>query len=305
MTEAFQKLKSNLELNESFDDVVSQKHNAVQSVIENTGRGYRTQLIGSLQRKTRIQPREEDDFDIDILVELGTFYNWVPYGQGINPEDALRELNSAIASSDRYGAMGPETDAPTVSFEYKDGVKVELVPAYLDRIITHPSGTPRTPSGRAFWIPKNGRWELADYNYDAEYITNQNKASGGYVIPTIKMLKAIRRKYFPDMSPFHLEVIAAQTIPLLVTAYKQQGKSVTYPLLIADFFQTADSFLTQSITLPGSYSPSVGLPVAQQQTITNTIKALGTACTEINNLPYDTDKKRQWREVFDNAFPSV
>src|SRR3989338_2265095 len=99
--EAFQKFKSNLELNDTFDDIIQRRHNAVRSVIENNGSGVETKLIGSLQRQTRIQPKEGDIFDIDILVVLGSFYNWLPAGSigGVTPQAAMAQLNDIIGAS--------------------------------------------------------------------------------------------------------------------------------------------------------------------------------------------------------------
>lgn len=146
LSEGFEKLKSNLELNDSFESVIETHHKAVRSVIKNAAPGINSKLIGSLQRHTRIQPREGDKFDIDILVELGSFYGWV--SQGITTHDALNKLGEYVSQSPRYQSMGPYTDAPTISFNYQDGVKVELVPAYRDWIGTHNDGQPCPPKGR-------------------------------------------------------------------------------------------------------------------------------------------------------------
>src|SRR3989344_4346861 len=114
----------------------------------------------------------------------------------------METIDSALRKSDRYRIMKPRQDQPTVTFEYKDGVKVELVPAYEDGI-TYSQG---------YWIPKDGRWELADYDYDAKYITQQNYLSDYWLIPTIKMLKAIKRNWFnEDVLSFHLLILAAKT----------------------------------------------------------------------------------------------
>ena len=79
---SFLKLKSNLELNKTFDEIIQQRHNAVRSVLENNLSNIETKLIGSLQRKTRIQPRPEDGFDIDILVILDESQEFNPTFQG-------------------------------------------------------------------------------------------------------------------------------------------------------------------------------------------------------------------------------
>src|SRR4051812_5093112 len=101
MNAAFNRLKSNLELSESFQEKISQHHNAVRSVIHNTIPNAETKLIGSLARRTRIQPRESDTFDIDILVELGEFASWS--ANGVWPWQALQAVHTAVAGTDRYG----------------------------------------------------------------------------------------------------------------------------------------------------------------------------------------------------------
>ena len=76
MNNHFSKLKQNLEPNPSFDQTIQTRHAAVRSALENKGAAIKdTKLIGSLQRKTRIQPRIGEKFDIDILVVLGKFYS--------------------------------------------------------------------------------------------------------------------------------------------------------------------------------------------------------------------------------------
>src|SRR5207249_3335869 len=123
INEAFLQLKSNLELGASFQETVQRHHEAVRSVIEKNGDKLETKLIGSLQRKTRVQPRSEDTFDIDILVNMGEFHSWVPSG-GVTPQAAVARLLQVVAESDRYEQMNLSVDQPTVSFKYKDGTKV-------------------------------------------------------------------------------------------------------------------------------------------------------------------------------------
>jgi SMODS domain-containing protein len=245
--DTFQKLKSNLELTPTFAEIVSQRHKAVRSVIENNSSDIQsTRLIGSLSRQTRIQPRPVDEFDIDVLVVLGVFDRWVPPETSISTETAMREVHSAVVSADRYVKLNPEQDHPTVTFDYANNIKVELVPAYLDNIALSPNGAPR-PRGRAYWIPaRNGTWELADYAYDAEYISIVNKDCSGLLIPTIKMLKAAKRWHFPSMKSWHLELIAADLVPKMLQEYQQHGYAATYPQLVADFLYRLDGQLAQT-----------------------------------------------------------
>jgi|SRR6185437_8908498 hypothetical protein len=210
INDTFDIVKTKLELNETFRQTVSRQHNAVRSAIESTGQSVDdTKLIGSVLRQTRIQPRDGDLFDIDILVVLGSFERWLPIG-GITAQNAMDHVYGLVSGSARYGAMAPQQDHPVITFEYANDVKVELVPAYRDNVGASPSGIQHQPAGRGYWIPNSvGGWDFADYDYEAQYITEINRLTSGWFIPTVKMLKAIKREHFPSMKSFHLEVIAA------------------------------------------------------------------------------------------------
>ena len=302
--DTFQKLKSNLELSPSFGDVVSRQHKAVRSVVENNAASVKdTKLIGSLSRQTRIQPRDGDEFDIDILVLLGEFTSWQVTG-GVTTTIAMNRVHGAVQSSDRYSKMNPEQDHPTITFEYANGVKVELVPAYLDKIGHAPNGNAHQPAGRAYWIPgRSGSWELADYDYEAEYISAANKLSGGLLIPTVKMLKAVKREHCPALKSYHLEVIAANVVPRLLAEYKEQGSNPTYPLLVADFLYRFDSQLTSMWGIPGSLSPPFVIDPVTRIAISPNIAWLKEQARSAWNDGTDADKHRVWKTIFRDQLP--
>ena len=105
LADVFLQLKSNLELTPRFDELVQQRQNAVRDYLHNNHVGVvDTKLIGSVRRKTRIQPQSDGQFDIDILVVMGSFFNWLPVGAsgGITPQRALSDLRRSVISSDRY-----------------------------------------------------------------------------------------------------------------------------------------------------------------------------------------------------------
>lgn len=305
--EAFQKLKSNLELTDTFNQLISQKYNAVKSRIGNTRPNPDVKLIGSLQRKTRIQPRPGDTFDIDILVHMGEFNRWVPHDQGTSAQQALVELNNIVRESSRYSAMQPRTDAPTVSFEYADDVKVELVPAYSDKIGQLQDGTTYTPSGRAYWVPNESGlgWKLADYDFDAQHITDANVASDGFLIPTIKMLKALRREHFKEnLSAFGLEVLAASWIPIMVITDKRKGVTPTYDRLIPLFLALASDELSKPIQVPGSHTPPIILSAYDALVVKNKFTELAQNFHVVNQSPFVTNKISKWRGLFGEPFPA-
>src|SRR5205823_14376776 len=113
------------------------------------------------------------------------------------------------------------------------------------------NGAAFTPVGRGYWVPKNGQWELADCDYEADFLTKQNAASDNWLVPAIKMLKAIKREYFSDMSSFYLEIIAVDLIPQIVSSYKERNLTLSYPGIITEFFAHAPKFMEGSVKMLG------------------------------------------------------
>ena len=298
--QAFNEFKSRLELSKTFQEAVSVHHNAVRDWIESSDSKIETSLIGSLQRKTRIQPRSKDTFDIDILVVFGSFASWASLGQGITPSQTLNKLDQIMRSHEGYEKMDLYKDFPTVTFNYADGTKAELIPAYRDYI----GDTP--PKGRGYWIPKSSlEWALADYDYDADYISQKNKGIDGWLIPTMKMLKAAKRNYFSEIKSYHLEVLAVNWIPTLVDYYKSEGYQITYPSLIYGFFLWVKDEIQKSCFIEGSKSPDASAYMSsfQKQAFAEKFKQLENYCQSIVRLDGQTAVSG-WRKLFGEPFPS-
>lgn len=303
VAQAFNQFKSRLELSQSFQDEVTTHHNAIRKWIESYDLNIGTKLIGSLQRKTRIQPRSEEIFDIDILIILGSFSKWVPSG-GIKPEDALEKVEDIVNEHGTYEKLGVETDNPTITFEYEDDVKVELVPAYRDQIGKAPDGTPTLPVGRGYWIPRNNKWAIADYDYDAEHISTSNENSDGYLIPTIKMLKAAKRNLFPLMKSYHLEVIATSILPFVVNYFKEQKWQITYPSLVYNFFLLGKDEVLKTTNIPGSKSPSADdhMTSIKKRELSELFGKIGGYCKTLFSLS-DREAIQAWSKLFGPPFP--
>jgi len=298
ISQAFSEFKSRLELNDTLQEAVTTHHKAIRDWIESYESNIETELIGSLQRKTRIQPRAEDIFDIDILVILGEFCRIAEDGTGVSPSDAIDKLYKIMREHGAYRKMDPQKDYPTVFIEYKDNIKVELVPAYRDFIYE--------PKGQGYRIPKTySEWISADYDYDAEYILNKNKECEGWLIPTIKMLKAAKRNLFPEMKSYHLEVLATSIISLLVRYYKSQNFQLSFPGLVYGFFLIAKDKVLKSCSIEGSKSPDASAYMGnlQKQNLADKFGKIANYCQSIIQLD-GRDAIEKWRKVFGEPFPS-
>lgn len=301
--DAFDYCKSGLELNKTFQDEITTRHNAVRNWIESVNPSIETKLIGSLQRQTRIQPRSNDEFDIDILVVLGKFYSWVPYG-GVTPYDALSNVENIVSTNQRYNRMGPETDSPAVSIEYANKVKVELIPAYVDNIGQMPNGVALSKKG-GYWIPKNNQWVIADYDYDEVYISIVNKNTDGLLIPTIKILKAIKRKHFPNFKSYYLEILAANILPGFIAYKKERNEQFYYPQLVWAFFLWASSEVKKRIVMPGSNCSVFdgNIPVVEAAFLSSQFDELTRLCGKALLIENQSEAIGAWRDIIGEPFP--
>lgn len=302
----FKKLLSNLELNDTFGTAIQQHHQSVRAILETRGlQNLRTQLIGSLQRKTRIQPRTSDKFDIDILVELGSFYNWTSSG-GINPEQALEYVHNVITNSQRYENMGPRQDRPAISFAYESNVYVELVPAYKDQIGKKHDGTLITKN-ISYWIPKQGGWQLADYDQESAYCSLINQQYGGRIIPTIKILKAIKRERlnFTNFDSFHLEMLAIKILPGIILARQIFRQEINYPILIEQFFLALPAHTSGELLIPGSHADAQVLTPVVQVLLNLESSKITREIAKTRMVTNIGDRISIWRGIIGDVFPTV
>jgi Second Messenger Oligonucleotide or Dinucleotide Synthetase domain len=304
MQEYFQKLKSNLELDPTLAEKIATRHTAIRTYLKNNHPSFKdSKLIGSLQRQTRINPGATHKLDIDIIVIVGEFHNWVTSG-GITVHDAIHALHATVNQSARYGAMDPAVDPPTVTLTSSDNIEVQLVPAFIDMIGADPAGNILGERGRGYWVAKNGTWTIADYDHEAEWISAQNRASNGMLIPTIKMLKVIKRVYFPILDSFPLEILAAKIIPATVLFNQQFGGATNYQNLLYTFFELAPRELPTPIRVPGSKSAPIILNPLVVHTLTSQFGEIARYIRTISELSAEAQRAQGWRTLCGEFFPS-
>ncbi len=302
MQEHFLKLKTNLELAETFAKSIQTRHNAIRTYLENNHPQFKdSKLIGSLQRKTRIHPGKDGKFDIDIIVVIGECYGWIP--NGLSPQKVLNDLHQTVLQSDLYGKKNPVQDAPTVSLTYDDDVEIQLVPALVDMAGYDQWGNQLGSIGRGYWVVKNGTWQMADYDHEAEYITQQNEISYGYLIPAIKMLKTIKRKYFPELESFPLEIIAANIIPWSVLRKKANNIAIDYRDLALEFFEQAPLQFSFPIKVPDSKSAPIIIPSTAVVSLTEQFGKIANYIRATNVISAQNKSVEAWQLLFGEHFP--
>lgn len=296
--QALDHFRASLELDPSYAKVIQQRHQAVRAAIEAVLPGTTTHLVGSLQRRTRIDPaRGLAGFDIDILVERGSFSRWTSSG-GTSPDTALNDLHRALRSVHQYARMDPEADAPVVTLDYSDNSKVELIPAYRDEF------SDSEPRGRAFWVPKGGRWVRADYDYDAAYVSAANRAMNGLLIPTIKVAKAWRRRAGLTASGYAVEVSVADSLRVLFGGSYGSLTLVDTVRFALKGFQT-DLIRGQAMTFPESLSEPVKMSAPLLANAVDRYKVDRDVSALHSIDPADDRAPAVWGRVFGPPFPGA
>jgi len=302
----FQKFKNNLELDPTFAEKVSTRHNAVREYLQNNHPGYKdAKLIGSLQRKTRINPGTTGKFDIDMIVVMGEFTHWLPAGQGLTPQVAIASLHATVEASARYNAMEPVPDAPAVTLTGADDIQVQLVPAYVDKIGRDSQGRELGSMGRGYWVAKGNSWYIADYDHEADWISNTNVISVGHLIPAIKMLKAIKRLYFPSLESFPLEIVAAALLPEFIIGKEMGNEPIFYQDMVLTFFERASGYLSNPIQIPGSKSLPIRLTLAHASQLANKFSQIVQYIKGTATLGAEKDRVERWRKLCGDQFPAT
>lgn len=308
--EAFAETLSRIELNPTRVQLASQRYNAIKQVIEQALPEKTITQIGSFQRKTKIRPLDSGDkLDIDLLVKFKTV-TWSLFGMpGVwdSPESALEKIQKALTAHPTYSVMRPKPDAPTVVLTYADQFTFEIVPALVDKIGNH-NHQPGEPDCYLVGL-KPDKWELADYDYDAAYISNRNKQTDGKLVPIIKLIKAFLRGHglSPDpLKSFHVEMLCARIIPPIIASWGAYGLPWGYHQILAYFLSNVGKQLASPASIPGSYSPpmQVNLSGSNMQTLKNKIDQFGQTAQQLCRLKDDPDLLKRWREFFGSPFPA-
>ena len=107
------------------------------------------------------------------------------------------------------------------------------------------------------------------------------------------------------MQSYHLEVIAANIIPSIVSYYKNQGYQISYPSLIFSFFSVAKDEILKFPKIPGSKSPYADSYIydSQKNEFAKIFNKISNYCQSIVQLD-GREAIEGWRKLFGEPFPS-
>lgn len=129
--------------------------------------------------------------DVDALVVIDD--------PGVGPSELVERFRLALAEQLGAGqVVSVSSGRLAVTVAYRDGTEIQLLPA-VER------------NGRTSIASEDGSaWRQIRPHKFAEKLTQVNKANGQFVVPTIKLAKAVLRQLPPtnQLSGYHIEAIA-------------------------------------------------------------------------------------------------
>ena len=119
------------------------------------------------------------------------------------------------------------------------------------------------------------------------------------------MLKAAKRNLFPKMKSYHLEVLAVNVIPDIVSRWKSKGYSISFPFLVYKFFCIAKDEILKSVKIPGSKSLNADayLDFNTKYRLSEIFKKISECCRFLTKLD-GREAIEGWRKLFGEPFPA-
>ncbi|MBI4236967.1 MAG: hypothetical protein HY696_00940 [Deltaproteobacteria bacterium] len=305
LEEAFSTLLSRLELNPTRVRLASERYDAIKTHLESRLQNVEVKQVGSFRKKTKIRPGDGSDrIDLDVIVCLGNFTGYSDFpGVGVTPNDALRAVQDALKDNAVYRMMRPRIDAPTIALDYNDDFSVELIPCYRDL-----SGRyPRLLGPACYVVGATGNWEPADYDYDAEYLTQLNQSSDvdGRLIPAIKITKAFLRNHGISIKSFFIEIVCAQHLPNVLRFAKLFNTDLGYARHLYIVLDKLADNLGKQLSFLESHTPPVesGLNPLEELFTKGRLKKLAQDARALCNTFYSTALMERWSDFFGSPFP--
>jgi len=287
VSEGFRLLKSNLEITNLQQSVVSTRHQNVRQAIADERDVKESFLTGSYSRHTMIAPLKEADIDIFIILNTDYYYHYNGQNGG---QAGLLDLIKYTLKKTYPKTPDISRNGQAVTIQFTDFM-VDVVPAFYRK-------------GGGFIIPNsiNQIWISTDPKAHVEIMSLANKNHQGNLIPLIKMIKRWNRTINSFFTSFHLEVMALQILNQVTISDFQSG--------IRYFFDKGRSYVKEKNPDPASYGGDIGHYLNTNEKITNAVSRFETAynraikAEDYDSRGYVEEAFSMWKLIFGDYFPS-
>jgi hypothetical protein len=277
---AFDKLKSNLEITQTETDLAVTRHNLIREHIEASWTLVEHFLTGSYDRQTKTKKLK--DVDIFVVIDPGGPQGRLAQGTGTAAISALREVLST-----RWSDLETDEHVVIVNYAGEDVASYEVAPVF-----------PR--KGGGYLMPNGATWMATDPTKHKSLVTAKNKKCDDKFVPFVKMVKGINREANDAIQPsFLLEVMG---LALTLEPFGRYRDEIRF------FLASAADRMVEDWPDPVGLGPDVnaGIPKVGRESLARTVRGWLAFAEEALLLESDGKERaavEKWRKLFGWRMP--
>jgi predicted nucleotidyltransferase len=204
--DAFTKLKHNLEITQTEQNLAKTRHEAIRDFVRSHWDLADDFLTGSYRRDTKTKKLK----DIDIFVVLDADGSQAGF-RNQAPMEVISDLETLLR--EKWSSAARDGMAVVIPYGHDDEVmSIDVVPAFK-----------RDTGGYYIPDPSAGDWLATNPKRHHELSIDKNADCDGKYVPFVKMVKGINRELGEPVSPsFLLEVMAQSLVKSPMGSYQDE-----------------------------------------------------------------------------------
>lgn len=278
--DAFEALKSKLEISPSESDLAKTRHQLIRDHIEGSWSLADHFLTGSYGRQTKTKKLK--DVDIFAVIDPEGPQGHLSTGSGTAANTALRKVLAT-----RWDDLETDDHVVTINYAGEDVTSYEVAPVF-----------PR--KGGGYRMPNGSGWMDTNPDEHARLVTAKNKRCDEKFVPFVKMVKGINREANEPIAPsFLLEVMGLELVLEPFGRYRDE---------IRFFLASAADRITENWPDPAGLGPNVnaGTSAARRVELSGILRRWLAVAEEALLLESEGKERaavEKWRELFGWRMP--
>ena len=278
--DAFDKLKSNLEITKTERDQAQTRHRLIRDHIQASWKLVDHFLTGSYRRDTKTKKLK--DVDIFVVVDRNGPQGSLADGTGRAAVSALRDV-----LVNRWDDLNADDNVVTINYGDEDVASYEVAPVF-----------PR--EGGGYLMPNGTGWMDTDPKEQHRLVTAKNKDCGEKFVPFVKMVKGMNRESGEPIEPaFLLEVMG---LDLVVEPFGRYRDEIRF------FLASVADQIMNDWRDPVRIGPDVnaGISLERRRQLSEVVRGWLSVAEDALQLEYEGKERAAvdaWRELFGWRMP--